>query len=65
MRRTVIAAELAEAVATVRVVADEPPQLVTRSSDGTASTAAAELIAGNAAAATDQLHAACTKSFFT
>ena len=47
------ACNLAEAVATVGVVADEPPQLVARSSDGTASTAAAQLIAGDAAPGTD------------
>jgi hypothetical protein len=47
------ACNLAEAVATVGVVADEPPQLVARSSDGATSAAAAELIAGDAASATD------------
>lgn len=47
------ACNLAEAVATVGVVADEPPQLVARSSDGAASTTAAQFIAGDAASATD------------
>jgi hypothetical protein len=47
------AGDLAVAVAALGMVEDEPPELVARGSDGTASTAAAELIAGDAASATD------------
>jgi hypothetical protein len=44
---------LAEAVATLRVVADEPPKLVTGGSNSAASAAAAELVTGDATACTD------------
>jgi hypothetical protein len=49
------AGDLAEAVMTLRVVTDEPPELVSGGSDSSASTTAAELVAGDATADTDRI----------